>query len=121
MRPSRKILLLAKTDYSASVLRFTLIQRLWRVTVTTTKRETAELLKAKMYDLLLVEYPHSVDVSKFELPYRIPVIEFGAAQPVHSVADHFLISGDAFSARLIETIKLALIRKRGPRPKEEVA
>ena len=116
MRPRKKLCILATNEQTESRLRFLLDIHLFAVFASTDSVEITARLQSDTYDALLVESPLVFDVRELGLNYRLPVIEFGVPQ-LHSFADRVVKEGDHFAARLVEAVKIATARKRGPKAK----
>ena len=117
MRPRKRICILATNESSESRLRFLLDIHLFAVFATTRREEITAKLQAGVCEALLVEFPGTFDVAALNLPYWLPIVGFGLGSvPQGLFPHHIVLEGPAFAARLIEAVKLATARKRGPRP-----
>jgi hypothetical protein len=117
MRPRKRICILATNESSESRLRFLLDVHLFAVFASTQTDEIAAKLRSGVHEALLVEFPGTFDVAALNLPYSLPIVGFGKPPLPHElIVNHIVIEGPAFAARLIEAVKLATARKRGPRP-----
>lgn len=127
MRPKKKIMLCGEDEKSLSVLRYLLLTNGFNVTASPNAREALELLRqGGQWDLLLLELPLAgIDellLASRALAYSLSsiVVPGGLGKVPDEYNADLVFCVTPSSAELMERVKTALARKRGPKPARKV-
>jgi two-component system response regulator CpxR len=125
MKPKRTILCVDEDERSLSIRKVMLETRGYRVVACSEAARAVDLMKAGGIDLVLADVmmlklgsARLIDQLKTISP-TTPAIVFSAALaycPDDILADVFLSKADCSAAQLLDHIRMALVRKRGPKP-----
>ena len=125
MKPKRTILCVDEDERSLSIRKVMLETRGYRVVVCSDAGRAVDLMKAGGIDLILADLmmlklasAKLIDQLKAISP-RTPAIVFSGALnncPDDILADVFLSKTNCSAAQLLDHIRMALVRKRGPKP-----
>lgn len=125
MKPKRTILCVDEDERSLSVLKVMLETRGYRVMACSNPDRAVEAMKSGGIDLVLADLPmpkpegnQLVDRLKSISP-ATPAIVFKSASgacPDGLLADVLLSKSSCNAAQLLDHIRIALVRKRGPKP-----
>ena len=125
MKPKRTILCVDEDERSLSIHKIMLETRGYRVVACSNPERAVEAMKAGGIDLVLADLPMPkpegiclVDRLKAISP-TTPAIVFKAASgacPDIMLADVLLSRSNCNAAQLLDHIRMALVRKRGPKP-----
>lgn len=125
MKPKRTILCVDENESSLSIHKVMLETRGYRVVACTNHDRAVEAMRAGGIDLVLADLPmpkpdggRLVDELKAISP-ATPAIVFKAASgtcPEGMLADLLLSKSSCSASQLLDHIRLALVRKRGPKP-----
>ena len=125
MKPKRTILCVDEDERSLSIPKVMLETRGYRVIVCSDAGRAVEVMKAGGIDLVLADVmmlklgsARLIDQLKAVSP-STPAIVFSGASgscPDEILADVFLSKANCNAAQLLDHIRMALVRKRGPRP-----
>jgi len=125
MKPKRTILCVDEDERSLSVLKVMLETRGYRVVACSHSDRAVEAMKIGGIDLVLADLPlpkpdgsQLVDRLKAISPTTPAIVFKGAsgACPDGLLADILLSKSNCTSAQLLDHIRMALVRKRGPKP-----
>jgi two-component system response regulator CpxR len=124
MKPKRTILCVDEDERSLSIRKVMLQTRGYRVVVCSDACRAVELMKAGGIDLVLADLmmlklgsARLIDQLKAVSP-GTPAIVFSGASgscPDEILADVFLSKANCNAAQLLDHIRMALVRKRGPK------
>jgi len=124
MKPKRTILCVDDDERSLSVRKVTLETRGYRVLTSSDPESALELVRGGAIDLIIADLmmpkmsgAEFISQAKQIAPH-VPAILFSGAVShftEHSSADVWLPKGCFAPAELLERVRIALIRKRGPR------
>jgi len=125
MKPKRTILCVDEDERSLSIRKVMLETRGYRVVVCSEAGRAVDLMKAGGIDLVLADLmmlklssAKLIDQLKAISP-GTPAIVFSSALghcPEDVLADVFLSKTNCSAAQLLDHIRAALVRKRGPKP-----
>jgi two-component system response regulator CpxR len=125
MKPKRTILCVDEDERSLSIRKVMLETRGYRVVACSEAARAVDLMKAGGIDLVLADVmmlklgsARLIDQLKTISP-TTPAIVFSAALaycPDDILADVFLSKADCSAAQLLDHVRMALVRKRGPKP-----
>ena len=125
MKPKRTILCVDEDERSLSIRKIMLETRGYRVVACSDPGRALELMKTGGIDLVVADLlmpkltgGKLVDELKAISP-ATPAIVFSGASSACSddtLADVFLSKNDCSAAQLLDHIRVALVRKRGPKP-----
>ena len=125
MKPKRTILCVDEDERSLSIRKVMLETRGYRVVVCSDAGRAVELMKAGGIDLVLADLmmlklgsARLIDQLKAISPTTPAIVLSGAAShcPDEILADVFLSKANCSSVQLLDHIRMALVRKRGPKP-----
>jgi two-component system response regulator CpxR len=125
MKPKRTILCVDEDERSLSVRKVMLETRGYRVVVCSEPGRAVDLMRAGGIDLVLADLmmlklssAKLIDQLKAISPGTPAIVFSGAANhcPDEILADVFLSKANCNAAQLLEHIRVALVRKRGPKP-----
>ena len=125
MKPKRTILCVDEDERSLSVLKVMLETRGYRVMACSNPDRAVEAMKSGGIDLVLADLPlpkpegsQLVDRLKSISPATPAIVFKGAsgACPDGLLADVLLSKSSCNAAQLLDHIRIALVRKRGPKP-----
>ena len=125
MKPKRTILCVDEDERSLSIRKVTLETRGYRVVACSDPGRAVDLMKAGGIDLVLADLmmlklgsANLVDQLKTISPATPAIVFSGALShcPDDVLADIFLSKANCSSAQLLDHIRMALVRKRGPKP-----
>ncbi len=125
MKPKRTILCVDEDERSLSIRKVMLETRGYRVIVCSDPGRAVDAMKAGGIDLVLAELvmpKHGggklIDQLKAISPATPAIVFTGAASACSddTLADVFLSKANCGAAQLLDHIRVALIRKRGPKP-----
>lgn len=124
MKPKRTILCVDDNEPLLSIRKVTLETRGYRVLTSTDPESALEIVRAGGIDLIIADLmmpkmtgAEFISRAKQIAP-SVPAILFsGAVSQLtdHSCADVWLPKGSFAAAELLERVRIALVRKRGPR------
>ena len=130
MKPKRTILCVDEDERSLSIRKVMLETRGYRVVVCSDAGRAVELMKAGGIDLILADLmmlklgsARLIDQLKAISPSTPAIVFSGALShcPDDILADVFLSKANCSAAQLLDHIRMALVRKRGPKPAANVA
>lgn len=113
MRPRRQIILLAEHEDKTSEIRFLLDTHMFsvRASVSPDGMEATESTRA-----ILIEYSMLKSLDRLTAGRVIPTVIFGLSHIDYDHSDKFFVfDGADWAARLVDTLRLATARKRGPK------
>jgi len=125
MKPKRTILCVDEDERSLSIHKIMLETRGYRVVACSDPDRALEVMKAGGIDLVLAELPlpkpdgtRLVNDLKAISPLTPAIVFKGAsgACPDGMLADLLLSKSSCNAAQLLDHIRMALVRKRGPKP-----
>ena len=125
MKPKRTILCVDEDERSLSIRKVMLQTRGYRVVTCTDPGLAVELMKGGGIDLILADLVMPklgcgkiVDQLKAISPATPAIVFSGAAGACSddTLADVFLSKSDCSAAQLLDHVRVALVRKRGPKP-----
>jgi CheY-like chemotaxis protein len=125
MKPKRTILCVDEDERSLSIRKVMLETRGYRVVVCSDAGRAVELMKAGGIDLVLADLmmlklgsAKLIDQLKAISPSTPAIVFSGASShcPDEILADVFLSKGNCSCVQLLDHIRMALVRKRGPKP-----
>lgn len=125
MKPKRTILCVDEDERSLSIHKVMLETRGYRVVACSDAGHAVEVMKAGGIDLVLAELPlpkpdgtRLVNQLKAISPATPAIVFKGASGtcPDGILADLLLSKSSCNSAQLLDHIRMALVRKRGPKP-----
>jgi two-component system response regulator CpxR len=125
MKPKRTILCVDEDERSLSIRKVMLETRGYRVVVCSEAGRAVELMKAGGIDLVLADLmmlklgsARLIDQLKAISPGTPAIVFSGASShcPDEILADVFLSKANCNAALLLDHIRMALVRKRGPKP-----
>jgi len=125
MKPKRTILCIDEDERSLSIYKIMLQTRGYRVVACSNPGHAVEAMKAGGIDLVLADLPmpkpqgsQLVDQLKTISPATPAIVFKGAAgaYPDGMLADILLSKSSCTAAQLLDHIRTALVRKRGPKP-----
>ncbi len=125
MKPKRTILCVDEDERALSIRKVMLETRGYRVLTCSEAGYAIDLMKVGGIDLVLAEITtprlgsdNLVDQLKAISPLTPAIVFSGAARACSddTLADVFLSKSNCSSAQLLDHIRMALIRKRGPKP-----
>ncbi len=125
MKPKRTILCVDEDERSLSIRKVMLETRGYRVVVCSEPGRAVDLMKAGGIDLVLADMrmlklssAKLIDQLKAVSPSTPAIVFSGASNqcPDEILADVFLSKADCGAAQLLDHIRMALVRKRGPKP-----
>lgn len=125
MKPKRTILCVDEDERSLSIRKVMLETRGYRVIVCSEPGRAVDAMKAGGIDLILAELVMPklgggklIDQLKAISPATPAIVFTGAASACSddTLADVFLSKANCGAAQLLDHIRMALIRKRGPKP-----
>jgi len=125
MKPKRTILCVDEDERSLSIRKIMLETRGYRVIACSDAGRAVDLMRAGGIDLVLADLmmlklgsAKLVDQLKSVSPTTPAIIFSGALSrcPDEVLADIFLSKANCSSAQLLDHIRMALVRKRGPKP-----
>lgn len=124
MKPKRTILCVDDNEPLLSVRKVTLETRGYRVLTSSDPESALEIVRAGGIDLIIADLMMpKMSGAEFisrakQIAPNLPAILFSGAVShftEHSCADFWLPKGSFATAELLERVRIALIRKRGPR------
>jgi DNA-binding response OmpR family regulator len=125
MKPKRTILCVDEDERSLSIRKVMLETRGYRVVVCSEAGRAIDLMRAGGIDLVLADLM-MLKLSSAKLIHQLkdispstPAIVFSGALgtcPDDILADVFLSKANCSAAQLLDHIRMALVRKRGPKP-----
>jgi two-component system, OmpR family, response regulator CpxR len=125
MKPKRTILCVDEDERSLSIRKVMLETRGYRVVACSDPGRAVEVMKTGAIDLVVADLVMPkltggklVDQLKAISP-ATPAIVFAGASSACSedtLADVFLSKSDCSAAKLLDHVRVALVRKRGPKP-----
>jgi CheY-like chemotaxis protein len=125
MKPKRTILCVDEDERSLSIRKVMLQTRGYRVVACSDPTHAVEAMKSGGIDLILADLVMPklsggkiVDQLKMISPTTPAIVFSGAAGACseETLADVFLSKSDCSAAQLLDHVRVALIRKRGPKP-----
>lgn len=125
MKPKRTILCVDEDERALSIRKIMLETRGYRVVTCSEATRAVEALKIGGIDLILAEITTPrlgdvklVDQLKSISPLTPTIVFSGAARTCSedTLADVFLSKSNCSAAQLLDHIRMALVRKRGPKP-----
>ena len=125
MKPKRTILCVDEDERSLSIRKVMLETRGYRVVVCSEAGHAVDVMRAGGIDLVLADLmmlklgsARLIDQLKAVSPGTPAIVFSGASSscPDDILADVFLSKANCSSAQLLDHIRLALVRKRGPKP-----
>jgi two-component system, OmpR family, response regulator CpxR len=125
MKPKRTILCVDEDERALSIRKVMLETRGYRVVACSDARRAVEVMRDGGIDLVLAEMATPrlggeklVDQLKAISPPTPAIVFSGAARTCSddTLADVFLSKSNCSAAQLLDHIRVALIRKRGPKP-----
>ena len=125
MKPKRTILCVDEDERSLSIRKIMLQTRGYRVVACSDPTLAVEAMKGGGIDLILADLVipklnggKIVDQLKSISPGTPAIVFFGAAGACSddTLADVFLSKSDCSAAQLLDHVRVALVRKRGPKP-----
>jgi two-component system response regulator CpxR len=125
MKPKRTILCVDEDERSLSIRKVMLETRGYRVVVCSEAGRAVDLMKAGGIDLVLADLMmlklgsvKLIDQLKAISPSTPAIVFSGASSncPDEILADVFLSKANCNAAQLLDHIRMALVRKRGPKP-----
>ncbi|HEY4930593.1 MAG TPA: response regulator [Terriglobales bacterium] len=125
MKPKRTILCVDEDERSLSIRKVMLETRGYRVVVCSEAGRAVELMKTGGIDLVLADLmmlklgsAKLIDQLKSISPGTPAIVFSGALNscPDEILADVFLSKANCSAAQLLDHIRMALVRKRGPKP-----
>jgi len=125
MKPKRTILCVDEDERSLSIRKVMLQTRGYRVVACSDPGRAVELMKGGGIDLILADLlmpklsgGKIVDQLKAISPGTPAIVFSGAAGACSedTLADVFLSKSDCSAAQLLDHVRVALVRKRGPKP-----
>jgi two-component system response regulator CpxR len=125
MKPKRTILCVDEDERSLSIRKVMLETRGYRVVVCSEAARAADLMRAGGIDLILADLmmlklgsARLIDQLKMISPGTPAIVFSGALNncPDDILADVFLSKSNCSAAQLLDHIRMALVRKRGPKP-----
>ncbi len=125
MKPKRTILCVDEDERSLSIRKVMLETRGYRVIVCSEPGRAVDAMKAGGIDLILAELVMPklgggklIDQLKAISPATPAIVFTGASSACSddTLADVFLSKANCGAAQLLDHIRMALIRKRGPKP-----
>jgi two-component system response regulator CpxR len=125
MKPKRTILCVDEDERSLSIRKVMLETRGYRVVVCSEAGRAVELMKTGGIDLVLADLmmlklgsAKLIDQLKAISPGTPAIVFSGALNscPDEILADVFLSKANCSAAQLLDHIRMALVRKRGPKP-----
>jgi CheY-like chemotaxis protein len=125
MRPKKRILLAASLEDRLSTLRFLLETHAYAVTGAATQAEALALLTDKPFDLVLVDWPFDgcerlLNAAHARETVSLALASREAAAP-ELPADGVITKSGSSSFALLDRVKFAAIRKRGPKKRPVAA
>lgn len=125
MKPKRTILCVDEDERSLSIRKVMLQTRGYRVVTCSDPGRAVELMQQGGIDLILADLvmpklggTKIVDQLKAISPSTPAIVFSGAAGSCseETLADVFLSKSDCSAAQLLDRVRVALVRKRGPKP-----
>ncbi len=125
MKPKRTILCVDEDERALSIRKVMLETRGYRVVACSEAGHAIDVMKVGGIDLVLAEITTPrlggdklVDQLKAISPFTPAIVFSGAARACSddTLADVFLSKSNCSAAQLLDHIRTALIRKRGPKP-----
>ena len=125
MKPKRTILCVDEDERSLSIRKVMLQTRGYRVVACSDPGRAVDLMKQGGIDLILADLimpklggTKVVDQLKAISPATPAIVFSGAAGACSddTLADVFLSKADCTAAQLLDHVRVALVRKRGPKP-----
>jgi CheY-like chemotaxis protein len=125
MKPKRTILCVDEDERSLSIRKVMLQTRGYRVVACSDPTHAVEAMKNGGIDLILADLVMPklsvgkiVDQLKMISPSTPAIVFSGAAGACseETLADVFLSKSDCSAAQLLDHVRVALLRKRGPKP-----
>jgi two-component system, OmpR family, response regulator CpxR len=125
MKPKRTILCVDEDERSLSIRKVMLETRGYRVVMCSDPGRATDLMKAGGIDLVLADLmmpklggARLIDQLKTISPATPAIVFSGAASDCSedTLADVFLSKANCSAAQLLDHIRIALVRKRGPKP-----
>jgi two-component system response regulator CpxR len=125
MKPKRTILCVDEDERSLSIRKVMLETRGYRVVVCSESGRAVDLMRAGGIDLVLADLrmlnlscAKLIDQLKAISPSTPAIVFSGSSSqcPDEILADVFLSKANCSAAQLLDHIRMALVRRRGPKP-----